>query len=778
MILNKYLSPEGDLQITAEQDRFFSLSIDLLGIAGLDGYWKRVNPAFERTLGFAAAELLAQPYLEFVHPEDRRATAAIVEKLNTGEPLIYFENRIRCKDGAYKWLAWTCVPAIAEEQLYAVGRDITEHKRVEQTLREREELLELFFSQSLDGFFFMMLDEPVRWDDTVDKEKVLDYVFSHKRMTKVNDAMLAQYGGTREQFIGLTPSDFYQHDLAHGREVWRRFYDAGHLHVETDERKLDGTPIWIEGDYICLYDAEGRIIGHFGIQRDVTQRKRAEEKVREQAALLDVATDAIVVRDLEDHVLFWNKGAERIYGWTKDEIVGKKAVELIYKPSLSKADDARQRLFQKGEWRGELQQVTRAGKEIFVESHATLMRDHEGKPQSILFVNTDITEKKQLERQFLRTQRMESIGTLAGGIAHDLNNVLGPILTAVQMFKKKLPDEQSQKLLGVLEATVQRGAELVKQVLSFSRGVEGQRTPLNVAQLVAEIEKIIKDTFPRSIQISAKIPKGIWTITGDATQLYQVLMNLCVNARDAMPNGGRLQIELENLFVDEHYARMHVDAKPGAYVTMSVVDNGLGIPPHIIDKIFEPFFTTKESGKGTGLGLSTVLGIVKSHDGFVNVYSEEGKGANFRVYLPATKAMEQQPAAIESADMPMGHGELVLLVDDELAIREITGATLETYGYRVMTANDGAEAIALYAQHKNEIAVIVTDMMMPFLDGQATIRALQKLDPEAKIIAVSGLMQNHKADDAANNGKVIFLHKPYTTEKLLKTLRKLLERAN
>jgi CheY-like chemotaxis protein len=223
---------------------------------------------------------------------------------------------------------------------------------------------------------------------------------------------------------------------------------------------------------------------------------------------------------------------------------------------------------------------------------------------------------------------------------------------------------------------------------------------------------------------------------------------------------------------------MHVDAKPGTYVTMSVVDNGLGIPPNIIDKIFEPFFTTKESGKGTGLGLSTVLGIVKSHGGFVNVYSEEGKGANFRVYLPATKATEKQPATIEPADLPMGHGELVLLVDDELAIREITGATLEIYGYRVMTANDGAEAIALYAQHKNEIAAVVTDMMMPFMDGQATIRALQKLDPEAKIIAVSGLMQNHKADEVANNGKVIFLHKPYTTEKLLKTLRKLLKRSN
>jgi CheY-like chemotaxis protein len=296
-----------------------------------------------------------------------------------------------------------------------------------------------------------------------------------------------------------------------------------------------------------------------------------------------------------------------------------------------------------------------------------------------------------------------------------------------------------------------------------------------VKHLILEVEKIIKDTFIRSIMIRVSAPKNLWTINGDATQLYQVLMNLCVNARDAMPNGGMLKLEAKNTILDEQYARMHVDAKPGPYILLSVSDSGTGIPPGIIEKIFEPFFTTKELGRGTGLGLSTVVGIVKSHGGFVNVYSEVGKGTTFSVYIPAVESAETQHASEEPEALPRGNGEMVLVVDDELAVREITKTTLEHYGYRVLVVNDGTEAVVLYAQRGVEFAAVVTDMMMPYMDGAATIRALQKLNPLIKMIAVSGLVENQKITEITDSKSVKFIQKPFTTEKLLLTLRNLLQ---
>src|SRR5919202_1162887 len=373
------------------------------------------------------------------------------------------------------------------------------------------------------------------------------------------------------------------------------------------------------------------------LEQEIQQRQRSEQKIREQAALLDITTDAILVQDLDNQILFWNKGAERVYGFCAEEAIGKNALRLLYREPLCDIEFNPKILIECGSWQGELHQVTKEGKQIVVAMRCTLVCDEQGSPKSILTVNTDITEKKQLEAQFLRAQRMESLGTLAGGIAHDLNNALTPIMMTVQLLETKLHDEQSQEWLSILETNVKRGADLVRQVLLFSRGLEGQRTTLKVEKLIAEIEKIAKQTFSRAIEIRTDLPtQNLWAICGEATQLHQVLMNLCVNARDAMQEGGILEICARNLWVDEYYARINLDAKVGPYVVITVSDTGIGIPREIIDKIFEPFFTTKELGKGTGLGLSTVIGIVKSHGGFVNVYSELGKGTQFKVYLPVT----------------------------------------------------------------------------------------------------------------------------------------------
>ncbi|NER45394.1 MAG: response regulator [Symploca sp. SIO1A3] len=318
-----------------------------------------------------------------------------------------------------------------------------------------------------------------------------------------------------------------------------------------------------------------------------------------------------------------------------------------------------------------------------------------------------------------------------------------------------------------------RGADLVKQVVSFARGIKGDHTIVQVRHLLGEIRQIAQETFPKLIKIKTDIPPNLWTVSGDATQLHQVFMNLCVNARDALTDGGTLSISGQNLAIDEHYARMNLDAQVGLYIVITVADTGAGIPPEILDRIFEPFFTTKELGQGTGLGLSTVMGIIKSHGGFVNVYSELGQGTKFKVYLPAVKAADTESE--EQLELPIGQKELVLLVDDEAAIREITKTSLETYQYRVMMASDGIEAIALYTEYQDDISIVLVDMMMPEMNGPNTIRSLQEINPQVKIIAVSGLAASDKLNQASVMGIKTFLHKPYTANELLTAIKEVLK---
>lgn len=499
--------------------------------------------------------------------------------------------------------------------------------------------------------------------------------------------------------------------------------------------------------------------------------KRAEERIHRQAALLNVTKDAILVRDLEHKVLLWNDSAERIYGWSAQEVLGKKVTEFLFKEvDLAQFHKAYKTTLEKGEWTGELHQVAKNGKEIIVESRWTLVFDGNGKLNTIFVANTNITDKKRMEAQFLRAQRIESIGTLAGGIAHDLNNVLAPILMLVQLLKKKLPDEQSQRMFKMLENSTERGAELIKQVLSFARGIEGERTLVQVKHIIADLEKVAKQTFPKSIWIYTTVAKNLQPILGDATQLHQVLMNILVNARDAMPKGGSLNIEAENILVNENFTVINMDAKIGPHILITISDTGIGILPENLDRIFEPFFTTKELGKGTGLGLSTSIGIVKSHGGFINVYSEAGKGTQFKIYLPTIETAQTIQSKEESLELPSGEGELILVIDDEVAIRDIMQVSLEAYNYQVLTASDGAEALAIYVEQKNAISLVITDMMMPIMDGMATIRALQKINPQVQIIATSGISLNDKSADTANLPIYKFLLKPCTPEILLTTI--------
>ena len=570
--------------------------------------------------------------------------------------------------------------------------------------------------------------------------------------------------------------DFLTSQVKNPREFAEK---VAYLYAHPDEVSRDELPL-INGKFLDRYSApvwgkDGKYYGRLWTYNDITERKRSEEQITEQAALLDKARDAILVYDLEGKIIFWNQGAERIYGWTRQETTNRNIGELLH-ADPQKFTELNGLTVQEGEWHGELQHLTKDKHEIVVEARCTLVRDNEGHPKSVLAIHTEITEKKKLEAQFMRAQRMESIGTLAGGIAHDLNNILAPILMSIGILKETATSPQTLKILQTIETSSRRGADIVRQVLSFARGLKGERIEIQPQRLLKDIKDIVRETFPKDIRLEFSAPSDTWAIMGDPTQVHQIFLNLCVNARDAMPHGGTLTVNAENCVLDDQYAATNIQTKVGRYVNINVTDSGTGIPPELLEKIFEPFFTTKDLHHGTGLGLSTVMGIVKSHEGVVNVYSEPGHGTTFKIYLPAMETSSVESMEPSSpASLPRGNGETILVVDDEASILTITSQTLQTFGYRVLTAMDGAEAVAVYASHVKEIAIVLTDTMMPIMDGPATIHALMRINPSVKILAASGLNANGGETRLPGIDAKHFLMKPYTAAALLKALRTILD---
>jgi len=726
------------------------------------------NPAFVRLLGRSEQELIGQPVLDRYGSEALETVrAALAEADRTGEAR--FETTILSADGDSRdvQIDLVMVRNPSGGWLHRVGamQDITERKRAERALRETQ--LSLEEAQRVGGFGSwslelkdpdMLENNPVTWTAQCDRivgsepgelpmtmQTFMEHVYPEDQArvrAAVKAAMVARRSYRMEHRI-VTKSGAVRHVLAAG-EVTGGTGPAQSL----------------------------RLVGTI---HDVTERVRAGAALRESEERFRAVVENI-------HEVFWMRdvGPDRVRYVSPnfDQVWGRPGAELMENPlawfePVHQEDKARvkEKLAELGEggvFDVEYRIVRPDGTVRWVRDKAFPVQNEEGRIVRVVGVAEDVTERKMLEAQFLRAQRMEAIGTLAGGIAHDLNNILSPMLMAAGMLKESSSDPRSREMLSMVETSARRGADIIRQLLTFSRGASGERAPIELQRLVKEMCTIVRETFPREITLEANVARDAWPVVADVTQLHQVLVNLTVNARDAMPRGGRLGLAVANVTLNEDDRALQAKAKPGNYVRVSVKDTGTGIPPEIVDRIFDPFFTTKEVEKGTGLGLSTVLGIVRGHGGFVTVDSTVGVGSAFHVYLPAACTATAEMRAPTPRPVPVGGGEVVLVVDDEESIRVATRRVLEGHNYRVITASNGKEAVSRFLQEREHVRLVLTDVMMPTMGGGSLARALRLIEPKLKVIAMSGL---ESAGTELEGLGVTMLQKPCEPSKLLEAVR-------
>ncbi len=544
-------------------------------------------------------------------------------------------------------------------------------------------------------------------------------------------------------------------------------------------RRADGTYADVLDRGYVLRDDLGRPYRMLGSMQDITAHKQALAAVMRERDFSDAVLNSLpgIFYLYSENLKFirWNTRFAQVSGYTDNEIAYMSPLDFFTGKERELLQARIQDVFTKGYAEVEANFVTKNHETIpYFFTGSLIMIDGR---RCLIGVGTDITEKRKLQEQFLRAQRLEGIGMLAAGIAHDLNNVLTPILMAGPMLRVRATDPVDQRLLQTLEHSAERGAALVRQILAFAHGTTGEPRLMQVKHLARDIIEMVEETFPKSIKLDQHFPVDTWPIRANPTQIHQVLLNLCVNARDAMPRGGTLYLRTSNRRLEVAPAAAIPGARPGPYVLIEVEDTGTGIAPDVLKHIWEPFFTTKQAGKGTGLGLSTVRGIIESHQGFIEVETTADKGTVFRINLPAAEADTPPSHLAAPAFLPRGSGELLLLVDDEAANRDVTHATLARYGYRVLAASSGTEAVSLFIPRSDEVRLLITDLHMPNLDGASLTRILQRIKPGLKVLAISGLSTSaadhptEKPEQFAND----YLAKPFRPESLLNKVHQLLQ---
>ena len=591
----------------------------------------------------------------------------------------------------------------------------------------------------------------------------------------VNNAALQIYGWSRDALLRLSVDDVRSPEdvppVRKAREIllgslggsvrvrWR--------HRIFPEGFLDGESLWSE---IRFGDRAAILV----VRADPAPGVATGDDERgEVTSALRRGHDAIIVRDFDDTILFWSDGAERIYGLEREAAEGRSMRELV-RGDAEQFARAAPALLSSGRWMAEMEQQRADGTRFQLCSRWSLICTAAGEPSSILLMNTDLTEAQREESRFLRTQRLETVGALASGISHDLNNILSPILMSIGVLRGSVQDPGAQRMLNIIESSAQRGTGVVKQVFTFARGLDGERVLLQPKHLVNDVSKLIAPTLPRNIDLRTEFPADLWTVNGDPMQLHQLLLNLCIRARDAMPSGGTLTIGAQNIEVDSQLARAHAAAQIGPHVLLRVADTSAGLAADELTKLFA-VRGDGPTAPGTVADLATVRRILETHGGFFSAQSERGKGTIFKAFLPALAERMKEPEPVETGPVPRGQGELVLVVDDEMLIRETLVQTLQGNGYQVYTAEDGSDALALYFQRRDDIDIVVTDLSMGQMDGLTLVRSLRRVNPAVRVIVSSAQLQKETLAILRSLAVTSFLDKPYTAEKLLRTVRAVLD---
>jgi hypothetical protein len=754
------------VRMEAELRRVLASVSDCLWSAEIDasGQWayRYFSPVVQRITGQPPEFFLAgiNRWWSAVHPEDRPRWERALVQMRSGMT-VQEEYRILRPDGAQRWVRDSVVASRGPDgrslRLDGVITDISGRKQAELALREREARLRLLIEQ-MPG---------VLW--TTDREL---YITS-----SVGNG-LAAINLRPNQLVGTNLVDFLKADA------------NSQLPIEAHRRALSGvsssyTMDWRQRNYQVhiepLYNPDGSIGGTIGVALDLTERKQAEEEAAKGHALLrgliDSIPDLIFYKNREGVYLGGNTAFEQYIGRKEKDFVGRTDLELFPRDiGLAYQERDRQILADGQPRRSEEWLAYPDGRKVLVETLKTPFFGPQGEVLGLIGISRDITERRRLEEQLRQTQKMDAVGQLAGGVAHDFNNLLTAIVGNVSLLlSSKHLHEADRELLTATEQAAQRATDLTRQLLGFSRQTMLRLQPTNLCNSIQEVVAILRRTIDPRIHVVQKADPDLWPVQADPGQMNQVLLNLCLNARDAMPQGGTLTIEATNLLITAEQARLQLDARAGEYVRLRVSDTGHGIPPEIRPRIFEPFFTTKGPGRGTGLGLAMVFGIVKQHQGWIECHTEVERGTRFDIYLPRLKGSPTPAIVTPPAPALNGGSETILLVDDEAVIRNLGRAILQRQGYRVLLAEDGKQAVEIYQKEKDQIDLVILDLTMPQLSGRDALRCLLKINPRVRVLFSSGYSAEH-VTESEKDGVLGFINKPYRPQELANTVRDALDR--